>query len=153
MAEVLVKLGDDEDVFDSRILCVEDAEAEFVLEIAVERLPNGLLLEVFEELAEELDVLDAVELLEDAADEVGVFDNGAVILAGSDAVDVFDVIEERVSYRLERAVIVRNEVGVIRSVGLIVFEAVVVLVEVFDWVGESVITILSRLSCRTALSI
>lgn len=97
IADVLVKLGDDEDVFDSRIVCVEDGVAEFVLEIIVERLTNGLLLEVFEELAEELEVLDAVELLEVVVEEVWVFDNGAVMVAGSVADAVFVFIAERVS--------------------------------------------------------
>jgi len=91
-----VTLEDADDVLDPGIDFVNEGLAVFVLDIIFERLIHAVELEVLEELAEELEVLDAVELFEGAADREAVCVVCAVIVAGSVADAVFVLAAERV---------------------------------------------------------
>lgn len=91
-----VTLEDADDVLDPGIDFVNEGLAVFVLDIIFERLIHAVELEVLEELAEELEVLDAVELFEGAADSEAVYVVCAVIVAGSVADAVFVLAAERV---------------------------------------------------------
>jgi len=128
--------GDDDDVFDDCIVCDPNADAVFVLDIIDDLLINGELLEVLDIDADAVvvlvlcpdtvtpDVLDGD--LEDAivgdinADDVDdLLLVGVFVVVWVDVVVLVDVVDKDIIF-----------------VGLILLDAVVVLVEVLDVVDD-----------------